>query len=237
MFKRFSITFWATLFVGVVCVSLVAIDGWRSWNARAQHLVEMERLTTNLARAMAQHADDTIKAADTSLADLVERIETDGQSALALGRVHHQLMEQVANLPQLDGLFVYDETGKWLVNSRPVLKQTFSNSDREYFVYHRTHEARGPHVGLPVISPSSGKWIIPVSRRLNRPDGSFGGVALATLDIDYFRRYYQSFDVGSRGAVALISNSGVLMLLRPFSDELVGRDVRSTQLFQAYAKA
>jgi hypothetical protein len=40
-------------------------------------------------------------------------------------------------------------------------------------------------VGEPVISRSSGKWIIPVSRRLNKPDGSFGGVALATLDIEY----------------------------------------------------
>jgi hypothetical protein len=83
MLKRRPITFWATVFVTVVCLSLVAIDGWRSWNARAQQLLEVERGAAHLARAMAQQADDTIKAADTSLAGIVERIEVDGAGAPA----------------------------------------------------------------------------------------------------------------------------------------------------------
>jgi diguanylate cyclase (GGDEF)-like protein len=235
MTKRYSITFWATMFVSVVCVLLVVMDGWRSWNARAQRLVEVERIASNLARAMAQQADDTIKSADTCLADIVERIETEGQGARELARLHRQMVAQVNNLPQLAGLFVYDETGKWLVNSRPVLTPTFNNADRAYFVHHREHNDRVPYVGAPVISRSSGKWIIPVSRRLNKPDGSFGGVALATLDVDYFRRYYQSFDVGDRGVVALLSNQGVMMVRQPFIDSATGGDVRSSALFQAYS--
>src|SRR5471032_536813 len=134
MFKRYTITFWATVFVGAVCVSLIAVDVWRSLIARDAQLMEMERLSANLARAMAQQADDTIKAADTSLADLVERIETEGQGAKALERVHRQMMAQVDNLPQLAGLFAYDENGRWLVNSRPMLAPSFNNADREYFV-------------------------------------------------------------------------------------------------------
>jgi diguanylate cyclase (GGDEF)-like protein len=236
MTKRYSITFWATVFVSVVCVSLVVIDGWRSWNARAQRMIEVERIASNLARAMAQQADDTIKAADTCLADLVERIETEGLGPRELARVQRQMVAQVANLPQLAGLFVYDETGKWLVNSRGVLTPTYNNADRAYFIYHRDHTGRLPYVGVPVVSRSSGKWIIPVSRRLNKPDGSFGGVALATLDVDYFRRFYQSFDIGERGAVALLSNGGALMLRRPFIENTIGTDVRATPLFQAYAR-
>lgn len=235
MFKRYTITFWATLFVGVVCLSLIAVDVWRSLIAREARVQEIQRLTSNVGRAMAQHADDTIKAADTSLADLVERIETDGLGAPALARLHRQMQAQVANLPQLAGLFVYDQRGQWLVNSRAVLGPSLNNADREYFVYHRTHDGRGPHVGEPVISRTSGKWIIPVSRRLNRADGSFGGVVLATLDIEYFSRFYQSFDIGARGAVALISNQGVLMVRRPFDDNSVGTSLRDNPLFQAYS--
>ena len=234
MFKRYTITFWATLFVGVVCLSLVAVDVWRSLIARDAQLQEMERLTSNVARAMAQHADDTIKAADTSLADIVERIETDGLGAPQLERVHRQMRSHVANLPQLAGLFMYDQHGNWRVNSRAVLGPSLNNADREYFVYHRSHPERGPHVGEPVISRTSGKWIIPVSRRLNLADGSFGGVVLATLDVDYFRRFYQSFDIGARGAVALISDQGVLMLRRPFDDQRVGSSLRDSRLFQDY---
>src|SRR5471032_736693 len=212
--KRLSITFWATTFVVVVCLSLVGIDGWRSWNARAQRLADMERVTSNLARSMAQQADDTIKSADTSLTDIVERVETDGYGDAAMRRLHRLMVDQTANLPQLSGLFVYDENGRWMVNSRPGRDSPLNNADREYFLYHQSHTERGPHIGVPVVSRSTGRWIIPVSRRLNHSDGSFGGVALATIDIDYFSRFYQSFDIGEHGAVALFSDDGI-MLLRP----------------------
>jgi diguanylate cyclase (GGDEF)-like protein len=236
MIKRYSITFWATVFVSVVCLSLVVVDVWRSLNARAGQLQEMERLGANVARAMAQQADDTIKAADTALADIVERIETEGLQPAATARLQKQMAAQVTNLPQLAGLFVYDEQGRWIVNSRALLNQTYNNADREYFNYHRTHAARAPHVGDPVISRSSGNWVMPVSRRINKPDGSFGGVALATLDIDYFRRFYQSFDVGARGAVALISDTGVLMLRQPFDNTRVGGSMRDSDLYRHYAR-
>jgi diguanylate cyclase (GGDEF)-like protein len=235
MVKRYSITFWATVFVAVVCLSLIVIDVWRSVTARSAQLQEMERLSANVARAMAQQADDTIKAADTALADMVERIETEGRGPAQLERVRRQMLAQVANLPQLAGLFVYDEHGAWIVNSRGVGAQAFNNADREYFIHHRGNADRGPHVGNPVVSRSSGKWIMPVSRRLNKPDGSFGGVALATLDLDYFQRFYQSFDVGARGAVALIADSGALMLRQPFDGKRVGLDMRETDLFRHYS--
>jgi diguanylate cyclase (GGDEF)-like protein len=235
MSKRHSITFWATVFVGAVCLTLIVVDVWRSVTARSVQLQEMERLSSNVARAMAQQADDTIKAADTALADIVERIEAEGKGAPQLARLHRQMKAQVDNLPQLVGLFVYDEQGRWIVNSRAATEElAFNNADREYFIYHRTHAGRGPHVGDPVISRSSGKWIMPVSRRLDKPDGGFGGVALATLDIDYFRRFYQSFDVGARGAVGLISNTGVLMLRQPFDADRVGTSLRDSALFRHY---
>jgi diguanylate cyclase (GGDEF)-like protein len=235
MLKRYSITFWATVFVSVVCLSLVGIDVWRSIDARSGQLQEMERLSTNVARAMAQQADDTIKAADTALADVVERIETDGLGTPALTRAQKQMHWHVDNLSQLVGLFVYDASGRWIVNSHALPGQSFNNSDREYFIYHRTHTERGPHVGDPVISRSTGKWVMPVSRRVNLPDGSFGGVALATLDIEYFRRFYQSLDVGTRGAVALVSDSGVLMLRHPYDSERVGGSMRDSELFRSYS--
>jgi len=235
MFKRLSITFWATVFVTVVCLSLVGVDVWRSLNARSEQLLEKERQGANLARAMAQQADDTIKAADIALADIVERIESDGRGAPALARLQRQMRAQVANLPQLVGLFVYDADGHWIANSRGVPTKLYNNADREYFIYHQTHAERGPHVGNPVISRSTGQWIIPVSRRLNRPDGSFAGVALATLDVEYFRRFYQSLELGTRGAVALLSNDGVLMLRQPFDSSRVGSSMRDSELFRHYA--
>ncbi|MYM35542.1 diguanylate cyclase [Duganella sp. FT94W] len=235
LFKRLSFSFWATVFVSVVCLTLVGLDVWRSLYARTEQLNEMERQGANLARAMAQQADDTIKAADIALIEMVERIETDGRGAAPLARLQRQMRAQVDNLPQLLGLFVYDRDGRWLANSLGLPVPAYNNADREYFTYHRTHPGRGAHVGRPVVSRATGKWIMPVSRRLNRPDGSFDGVVVAALDIDYFRRFYESFDLGRHGAVALLSNDGVLMLRQPFDATRVGGGMRDSELFRHYA--
>src|SRR5205085_496228 len=99
---------------------------------------------------------------------------------------------------ELHGLFVYAADGRWVVSSLPKPMQG-NNFDREYFQYHLTHPGRALHVGMPVRSRSTGVWILPLSRRIDHPDGSFAGVVLATLDLGWFGAFYDSFDVGQTG--------------------------------------
>ncbi|SAK45131.1 multi-sensor hybrid histidine kinase [Caballeronia hypogeia] len=234
MLNRQSLTFRMTVFIVVVCVLLVSTDVWRSVAARRVQIDEMTTATSNLSRAMAQHANDTFKEADTTLIGMVERIEEDGTSPEALVRLHRSLATRVAQLPQLNGLFVYDRDGAWVVNSQPALESRFNNSDREYFEYHRTHTDQGTHIGPPVQSRSTGRWIVPVSRRIDAPDGSFAGVALATIDIEFFSRFYDSLDLGQSGAAVLVLNTGVMVVRRPFEDRFVGKNVIHTTLFRAH---
>jgi len=232
--NRPSIIWRAIAFVAIVCLCLVVLDGWRSWNARSVELGEMDVATSNLARAMAQQADDTFKEADTALLGIVERVEVDGTGPAALKRLHDNLMMRRQELPQLDGLFVFDENGNWIINSTSTPLNRFNNSDREYFIFHRYDSGPGPHIGVPVISRSSGKWVIPVSRRINKPDGSFGGVVLATVDIDFFKTFYDSLQIGNAGAVALVLNSGVMLIRRPFDAKVIGKSMRGTALYSYY---
>nr|WKF60886.1 Phytochrome-like protein cph2 [Paraburkholderia busanensis] len=183
---------------------------------------------------MAQQADDTFKEADTALLGIVERVQHDGVGPAALKRLHEIMVIRRQELPQLAGLFVYDDNGKWIVNSNATANDRFNNSDREYFVFHQHFPDPGPHIGVPVISRSSGRWVIPVSRRISKPDGSFGGVALATVDIEFFRTFYDSLEIGNAGAVALVTNSGVMLIRRPFDGNLVGKSMQGTELYTSY---
>lgn len=219
-------------FVILVCLSLVLMDGWRSWAARKSQLQEAEISTANMARAIAQHADDTIKAADTALVGIVERIEADGTTPTALDRIHKLLVRRTAELTQLKGLFIYDENGQWLVNSLPVMPLNVNNADRDYFIYHRTHQDDKPYIGLPIKSRSSGVWIMTVSRRISHTDGSFAGVALATIDIDYFNKFYNSFNLGKKGAIALILDRGVLVTRRPLLADSIGKGMLNTTVYK-----
>jgi diguanylate cyclase (GGDEF)-like protein len=226
---------WRTIaFVVIVCLSLLVLDGWRSWNARSAELDEMNVASSNLARAMAQQADDTFKEADTALLGVVERVEIDGTGAAALTRLRRVLVMRRRELAQLDGLFVFDANGNWVVNSTSTPLNRFNNADREYFVFHRNNPDRGPHIGAPILSRSSGKWVIPVSRRLNKADGSFAGVALATVDIGFFEAFYNTLDIGNAGAVALVMNNGVMLLRRPFTEKTIGKSMQGTDLYRYY---
>ncbi len=197
-------------------------------------LREAEVVAANLARSLAQHAEDTVKQADTVLVGLIERLETDGTGAAQLDRLHHLLVTQVAELPKLHGLFVYDEHGRWLVNSQPTLNRSANNSDREYFIHHRNNSDDYPFIGRPVQSRSTGEWIIPVSRRISRTDGSFAGVALATIHMSYFSKYYGTFNIGEKGTIFLAHASGYLVLRHPFLEDRVGGDLKDSLLFREY---
>jgi diguanylate cyclase (GGDEF)-like protein len=226
--------FVATSFVVLVCVSLVSVEVWLTWRARAIQLQESEVSTVNLAEAVAQHAYDTVKEADTVLIGLVERIEVEPAAQLDRERIHRLLEHRVAELPQLHGLFVYDANGGWLVNSQPVLLKNQNNSDREYFKFHRDHPDRGVHIGPPVRSKSTGEWIVTVSRRFNQPDGKFGGVVLATIDMKYFNQFFGRFNIGRDGAIFLALDNGIMLVRRPFSEKSLGRDISKLPLFREY---
>jgi diguanylate cyclase (GGDEF)-like protein len=223
----------ATVFLVLVCLSLLAADIWRSLNARAIQLREATVSTANYTRLLAQHADDTITAADTILVDLVERIEVDGSGSAQRERLRRLLATHAQELPSLHGIFIYDEQGRWLVNSMPQPGTgKLNNADREYFIFHREHRARGPHIGLAIQSRTTDDWIIPVSRRIEHPDGSFAGVALTTINMDYFKKYYTGVDIGQDGAIVFAHDNGKLLLRLPFDDGQIGKDLTGSPLFK-----
>jgi diguanylate cyclase (GGDEF)-like protein len=231
---RIPILWRAIAFVCFVCVALLLVDGWRSWNAYTVQIAQMRTASGNLAQAMATHADGAFKQADAILIGIAERAQRDGAKPDALARMHALMVELVAELPQLNGVFVYDENGKWLANSEPSLRQDLNNADREYFQFHRSHPGSAAHIGAPIISRSTGTWVIPVSRRIDHLDGSFGGVALATVKVEFFTSFYNGLEIGKQGAVALIMDSGKMVVRRPFDEGFLGKDMLGTDLYQAY---
>jgi diguanylate cyclase (GGDEF)-like protein len=106
-----------------------------------------------------------------------------------------------------------------------------NNADREYFIYHKLNLDQSAHVGVPIESRSTGRWIVPISRRINHPDGTFAGVVLATIDMAYFRAFHDSFDIGERGTILLALDNGTLLVRRPFNTSQIGRNISTGPVF------
>ena len=225
---------YASFFVVAVCACLILADAWRSWQARTIQLAETEVAVENLAHGLEVQVRNAIRELDIVLAQTVERVEHDGTSPQALSYLNSILAASKADLPQAFTLFVYDQNGTRIATSESVLPPNLNNSYRDYYDYHRTHEDRSLHVDHPVRSRMSGSWIIPVSRRINYKDGSFAGIAIATLEIDYFLSFFNSLNIGKAGAVAVISTEGFMIARRPFTDDLVGKSMVGTGIYRAY---
>ncbi|WP_095054706.1 sensor domain-containing diguanylate cyclase [Pseudomonas sp. Irchel s3b2] len=222
---------YAVFLLIAVCLSMTAIVIGEVWNARQYHLRGSEVEMSNLAQTLASQTQASIKQADTLLFALVDRLENDGMEPAKFPRLQRLLQAQRNELAQIHGLFVFDEEGRWLANAINIVPSNANNSDREYFIYHRDHPDRGPHIGPSIKSRSTGEWIMTVSRRINHADGRFAGVVVASIYLNHFLDLYNSIDMGKNGVINLIADDASIVVRRPFNEADVGTSVASGPLF------
>lgn len=219
-------------FVAIVCVALVGSDVLRVSQDRVMAIRDSNRDTGNLARAVDQHADDVFLMADGFLNGFVERIEHDGTGAEALARLNTIIPARLKTLQGVSRVMIVDARGVVLMASAPT-SIGLNLADRAYFTFHRDNPSRATHFGHPVRDRTTGEWLIPLTRRLNNPDGSFAGVVGAVLNTDYFQRFYATFDIGQHGSISLALSDGTLLVRRPFESSRIGTDLSNDGLFRA----
>ncbi len=105
-------------------------------------------------------------------------------------------------------LSIVDERGDLRSSSQEPF--VFSNiGDREHFLVHKEEDI-GLFISKPVLGRSSGKWSIQLSRRINKSDGSFGGVVVVSIDPNYFAEFYRQVNLGAQSSIAIIGREGVV---------------------------
>ena len=220
----------------MVVVSLLAIGltGQQVWNNRVADLRVSSQQTVNLAQSLSQQATDSFQTVDGVLQELVDRAETDGTKPAALRHLRTVMAAHVAELPVLHNLFIVDAAGNGVVNAIPGLKNA-NYRDRPYFIFHRTHRDRTTHVGHTVRSRTDGSWIMTITRRIDRPDGSFAGLAMATISGNYFLHLYNEVDVGRFGVIVLALDDGTILMRKPFQQRNIGTTLTQAKFFQSKA--
>jgi diguanylate cyclase (GGDEF)-like protein len=222
----------ALILIVIIVLSLVGLDIWQSWTSRNQALSAASANASNMARSMAEHAGHTFEEADTVLIGMVERVQTDGvDDPVHRLRLHRLMKRLTESLHQLHGLFIYGADGNWQVSSNDDYPPGANNADRDYFVYHRTHTDLSAHIGPVIRSRSTGDLIITLSRRINDAEGRFAGVALATLKVDYFRRFYQGYRLDPNGVISLAMADGTVLIRRPYDEAVLGSTLAKGVVF------
>lgn len=226
-----SSALWLTVFVAVVCIAIVSLEGWRDWSERNEEIERIESRLANLAQSLAQHADDTFELADAILVDIVDRIEAMGATPAASIRQYAFLGERIRTLPRLKTLAIFDENGRLMSSSLQQPSQKTSGEDQPFFAHHRASADNAWLLSSLIRDPFDGEWILTISRRIDNPDGGFAGVAVVFIDPRYFSNFYSHFDVGSEGSIALFSGDGTLLSRFPHAEKAIGRSGAGDPLF------
>jgi diguanylate cyclase (GGDEF)-like protein/PAS domain S-box-containing protein len=222
-----------TLLIILVCAALVSITVLLGWNARGEWLENDRKSLENLAFSLAQHADATFSQTDTIVLDIAERIEDAWPAQVGREHLRHVLIQKVAQQKQLAGLLVLDADGHEVADSEAAT-MSGNAAARDCLNYHREHESRTARIGPPERSHVTGEWVIPLSRRIETPDGRFGGVVVASIKVSHFSVYHQRFSVGDNGLIAMNLMSGELVARRPDVSRLIGSNLADTELFRNY---
>jgi len=219
------------LFVVAVSITLFAFVGWKAWDARDEVLARRAADARKLAHILTQHASRTIEAADLVLQGIVERLENGIDQPDQIARMNNLMAGRVRSLTQLREIVALDRDGYWRMASISPLP-SYSNADRDYFAFHRDHADKGLRISEPIFARRVGRWTIALTRRVNDRSGNFAGVVLAAIDLGYFQQFYESIDVGAKGAISLYSNDGTLVLRRPFRESAIAQNFSKAEFFR-----
>ena len=221
----------------IVAVTLVLVGAiwaaavWQSQRERESAIDAAYRQNSNLAIAFEEHTVRALAGVDEAVLLIAREFERYGPRIdigrfIASGLIDGRLFTNIA---------VVDEYGDLVLSSQP--KQPLNLADREYFQIHLLQRTGDLFIGKPVVSRTYGSHAIPMSRRINKSDGAFGGIVVALVDPAHFLRFYEKTDLGDRGVAFLVGFDGIARARRVGKTATVGTDMAGSGLIKAIAKS
>ncbi|HOD54126.1 MAG TPA: ATP-binding protein [Candidatus Cloacimonadota bacterium] len=180
---------------------------------------------TSMARIYEEYSKRTLNSINQILYDIKLLYEKD-PSIINLEdyyNTHFLGYEDIVNL-----LSISDEYGNVSMFNIKNAKAV-NVSDRPYFAYHRTNPGRRMYVGHPSLGRATGKWFIPMTMRINKKDGSFGGVVIASINPYYFINFFKQV---IQGRIFMLNEDGIIISCwtdNNFNE--LGKDYSSSPVF------
>jgi PAS domain S-box-containing protein len=205
--------------------------------AREQVDLTVAVTTQNLAKSMELNFDGLIDTMDVALqasGDEISRQLASGKpDPVALSTY---LQRQIDRLPGVI-LRASDENGKviYMPGNLPVPSGI---ADREYFQRARDDPSAGLIVSKPLVGRITNTWLWLFARRVNKADGSFGGVVFGRIDLREIDKVLAQIQLYADSTIALRDSDWGLIAGRiagaPNYPVSVGDNVMSAAFQQAF---
>jgi signal transduction histidine kinase/ActR/RegA family two-component response regulator len=165
-----------------------------------------------VAGALAEQAARALQATDLILQQAA-LLDPDASPAFnGRAEIPDLLRRHMSGVPQVRNLFLFDPARHLHLSSAPAGSANPDLSDRSYFIAQRDQPNLGLYVSEPFFSRVTGDPTFVLSRRLGGP--GFRGIAAASVDIGYIRRFYHALDLGAGSSIELLRADGDTLVSR-----------------------
>jgi signal transduction histidine kinase/CheY-like chemotaxis protein len=211
------------ILIGLAAIIALCVGmAWFILQLRFREIQDAKRELVTLDILLMEESERALQSVDLVLRSVQEKIAADNiTTPEAFERTqsshdrHELLSAKITGIPQTEALAIIGADGHVISASRDdlTLPQDVSHSD--YFLSLRDETEDVAFLGELVQSHNRGTWSIFLARRVSALDGTFLGVIVSSIGIDYFTNLFKALDIGEGAAVSLWRKDGTLLARYP----------------------
>ncbi|WP_150695734.1 sensor domain-containing diguanylate cyclase [Pandoraea terrae] len=218
--------------IAVVMVGLCAVVLYQGRQDAQDHTRDTLR---DIALIAQRDIERNFELYALSLQAVVDGVKQPEVMALPPRLRREVLFDRATTAKYLGSLLVLDAQGNIVMDSASDTPRQGNFADRPYFTVQRDHPDTGLYMSDPFQSRlRDGAMSIALTRRLSHSDGSFAGVVLLAVNLEYFRDLFAGLALGPHGSLSLIGRNGVMIMRQPYDPKIVGRNIRGARTFERF---
>lgn len=217
----------------IFCVSLLLLVwGGTFWQIEQDRTLTTEMIRNDgdkFTRAFEEHTRRVLKTNEQYLIQIKGEYERTNTLTPSLERLFALLRQD----PLVCQVGIFDASGKLVLGDLPAPGGANAVLIPNVAV-HKAADTGSAYLGVTFTDPVSQQLVLPMTRRLNRPDGSFAGIAVIGINPYYFSKFYQDMELTEHYTVRLIGLDGVIRSSNSTNE--IGSNFSRAKVFQELAQ-
>ncbi|WP_295456292.1 hypothetical protein [uncultured Thiodictyon sp.] len=188
---------WLT--AGLICVGILGSSAYVSQATYGTEIAQATHEAGLTVDAFSAHTMHLLNHVDALLHGLRWVYRQTG----SLAQTEHSMDALAFDRTAIHNLYLIGPQGTILISHDPAARNR-SVADREYFRFHAATPQDRLFISAVEPGRITGRYHFRITRRIDNPDGSFGGLVLAAVDPQSFTGYCRELHIGTQDVTALL---------------------------------
>jgi signal transduction histidine kinase/ActR/RegA family two-component response regulator len=187
-------------------------------SSRTAIIADTERQMARLDMVFAEQTGRTIEAVDLLVTGALETVQTQRPP---LAGVDDVLRRRIRGVRQIAAILVVDLSGQAIAATDTDRSSTPQAAVDALLARYRAN----PKSGLLISPPfrvGDNKWNALLGRPEIAADGTLTGMAVGSINLDYFEESYRAVELNENGAIVLHLRDGTVLARFPHVDKVIG---------------